>query len=123
MKKLRVALIYNAYDDTPPNEKADAEELRELHQMIRGIARGLRRVGHEVAVLPLAGDLSYLQRKLNALRPDVVFNQYDDNVHGALYEMRVAAFIRMLGYPLTGSPPPGVRARGAPPGAHGLVLV
>lgn len=108
MKKLRVALIYNAYDDSPPNEKAAAEELRDLHQMIRGIARGLRRVGHEVTVLPLAGDLSYLQRKLNALGPDIVFNQYDDNVHGALYEMRVAAFIRMLGYPLTGSPALGL---------------
>jgi D-alanine-D-alanine ligase len=38
------------------------------------------------------------------LRPDVVFNQYDDVVHGALYEMRVAALVRMMGFPLTGSP-------------------
>jgi D-alanine-D-alanine ligase len=76
--------------------------------MIRGIARGLRRLRHDVVVLPLAGDLSVLQRKLNRLRPDVVFNQYDDVVHGALYEMRVAAFIRMLGYPMTGSPALGL---------------
>jgi D-alanine-D-alanine ligase len=58
--------------------------------------------------MPLAGDLSVLQRKLNRLSPDVVFNQYDDVVHGALYEMRVAAFIRMLGYPITGSPALGL---------------
>jgi len=104
MKKLRVALIYNAYTDSQPDEKADTGSLHYLRQMIRGIARGLRRLRHEVVVMPLAGDLSVLQRKLDRLRADVVFNQYDDVVHGALYEMRVAAFIRMLGYPMTGSP-------------------
>ncbi|MCX6572703.1 MAG: hypothetical protein NTX99_01805 [Candidatus Aminicenantes bacterium] len=104
MKKLRIALIYNAYTDAQPDEKADTGSLHYLRQMIRNIARGLRRPRHEVAVIPLAGDLSVLQRKLDRLRPDVVFNQYDDVVHGALYEMRLAAFIRMLGYPMTGSP-------------------
>jgi D-alanine-D-alanine ligase len=108
MKKLRVALIYNAYSDSQPDEKADTGSLHYLRQMIRGIARGLRRLRHEVVVMPLAGDLSVLQRKLNNLQPDVVFNQYDDVVHGALYEMRVAAFIRMLGYPMTGSPALGL---------------
>jgi D-alanine-D-alanine ligase len=108
MKKLRIALIYNSYTDSQPDDKSDTGSLHYLRQMIRGIARGLRRVRHEVAVMPLAGDLSVLQRKLNRLRPDVVFNQYDDVVHGALYEMRVAAFIRMLGYPMTGSPALGL---------------
>ncbi|OGD17015.1 MAG: hypothetical protein A2V76_07160 [Candidatus Aminicenantes bacterium RBG_16_63_14] len=108
MKKLRVALIYNAYTDSKPDEKADTGSLHYLRQMIRGIARGLRRLRHEVVVMPLAGDLSVLQRKLNRLGPDIVFNQYDDVVHGALYEMRVAAFIRMLGYPMTGSPALGL---------------
>ena len=108
MKKLRVALIYNAYTDSQPDEKADTGSLHYLRQMIRGIARGLRRLRHEVVVMPLADDLAVLQRKLYRLRPDVVFNQYDDVVHGALYEMRVAAFIRMLGYPITGSPALGL---------------
>jgi len=108
MKKLRVALIYNAYTDAQPDEKADTGSLHYLRQMIRGIARGIRRLRHDVAVVPLAGDLSVLYRKLDRLRPDVVFNQYDDVVHGALYEMRVAAFIRMLGYPMTGSPALGL---------------
>ncbi|MCU0243560.1 MAG: hypothetical protein MUE80_02200 [Acidobacteria bacterium] len=104
MKRLRVALIYNAFTDSQPDEKSDTGGLHYLRQMVRGIARGLRRLRHQVVVLPLAGDLSVLQRQLHRLQPDVVFNQYDDVVHGALYEMRVAAFIRMLGYPMTGSP-------------------
>src|SRR5262249_22920340 len=33
-----------------------------------------------------------------------VFNLYDDVVHGALYDMRLAALVRMMGYPMTGCP-------------------
>lgn len=108
MKKLRVALIYNAYTDSQPDEKTDTGSLHYLRQMIRGIARGLRRSGHDVSVMPIKDDLSSLHRKLSRLRPEVVFNQYDDVVHGALFEMRVAAFIRMLGYRMTGSPALGL---------------
>ncbi|HDT13212.1 MAG TPA: hypothetical protein ENO03_02525 [Candidatus Aminicenantes bacterium] len=108
MKKLRVALIYNAYTESIPDEKSDTGSPHYLRQMIRGLARGIRRLRHDVVVMPLSDDLSVLQRKLDRLRPDVVFNQYDDVVHGALYEMRVAAFIRLLGYPMTGSPALGL---------------
>ena len=109
MKKLRVALVYNAYRDVQPETAAgDSSTVGHLRQMIRAQARTMRRLGHEVAVIPLAGDLAILQRKLHALRPHVVFNQYDDVVHGALFEMRVAAFIRMLGYRMTGSPALGL---------------
>ena len=107
MKRLRVAILYNAYQDATPDAKADTAGLWHLRVMIRRMARTIRGLGHHATVVPLAGDLSSLQHKLDNLRPDVVFNQYDDNVRGALYEMRIAAFIRMLGYPMTGSPPWG----------------
>jgi D-alanine-D-alanine ligase len=34
----------------------------------------------------------------------VVFNLFDVVVHGALYDMRLAALVRMMGFPITGSP-------------------
>lgn len=105
LKRLRVALAYNSYEESQheaiPGDSGSAHELR---VMIRRMARTLRGLGHDVSVLHLADDLTKLQRKLNSIRPHVVFNQYDDVVHGALYEMRFAAFIRLLGYPITGSP-------------------
>ena len=105
LKRLRVALAYNSYEESQheatPGDSASGHDLR---IMIRRMARTLRVLGHDVSVLHLADDLSKLQRKLNSIRPHIVFNQYDDVVHGALYEMRFAAFIRMLGYPITGSP-------------------
>ncbi|MBN1938838.1 MAG: hypothetical protein JW843_04580 [Candidatus Aminicenantes bacterium] len=104
MRKLRVALVYNAYADSQTASEDDQSSTEYLKEMIFGIARAIRRLGHKVTVVPLTDDLNYLQRRLRRLRPHVVFNQYDDVVHGALYEMRIAAFIRMMGIPMTGSP-------------------
>ena len=104
VKTLRVALIYNSYTEGVPDAIADSGGMRHLRKMIRNMARNMRKLGHNVTVLPLADDLQKFQRQLQRLRPDVVFNQYDDVVHGALYEMRVAALVRIMGYPITGSP-------------------
>jgi D-alanine-D-alanine ligase len=103
-KRYRVAIVYNAYEDGQPAVKGDESGIVFLRQMVRRMARALRKAKHKVVIVPLAGNLSSLERKLVRLKPDVVFNQYDDVVHGALYEMRVAAFIHLLGFRITGSP-------------------
>jgi len=103
-KKLHVVLIYNAYPDMAAESSDDRGAMADLREMVRSMARAIRALGHKVTLLSLGNDLLAFQRKLNRLRPDVVFNQYDDVMHGALYEMRVAALVRMLGFPLTGSP-------------------
>jgi len=104
MKRQHIALVYNAYTAGSPELPEDRASTADLKRMIRNMVRHLRRLGHTVTVLPLAYDLFAFQRKLRRLRPDVVFNQYDDVVHGALYEMRLAALVRMMAFPLTGSP-------------------
>jgi D-alanine-D-alanine ligase len=104
MKRLHIALVYNAYTGGTPEAPEDRGGTADLRQMIRRMARTLRRLGHTVTVLPLADDLFAFQRKLLRLRPHVVLNQYDDVVHGALYEMRLAALVRMMGFPMTGCP-------------------
>jgi D-alanine-D-alanine ligase len=103
-RSLHVALAYNAATGFVPDTPEDRGSTTDLRQMIRHMARVLRSLGHRVTVVPLAHDLFAFQRRLRRLNPDVVFNQYDDVVHGALYEMRFAAMVRMMGFPLTGSP-------------------
>jgi len=103
-KHLHVALVYNADVATVPELPEDAGSTRDLRRMVRRLARALRSVGHRVTVVPLARNLFAFQRRLRRLRPDVVFNQYDDVVHGALYEMRLPALVRMMGFPVSGSP-------------------
>ncbi len=102
-RALHVVLIYNTCRGAVPEALDDRGSMADLRVFIRQLARALRLIGHRVTVLPLANDLLGFQRKLTRLQPDVVFNQYDDVVHGALYEMRVAALVRMMGFPLTGS--------------------
>src|SRR5436309_3399868 len=104
MKRLHIALVYNTASLGMPDAAEDRAGMADLLHMIRNIARNLRRAGHRVSLLPLAHDMFAFQRKLRRLNPDVVFNQYDDVIHGALYEMRLAALVRMMGYPMTGSP-------------------
>lgn len=103
MKHLHIAVVYNAYDEGQPEAEEDRAGTSDLQTQIRHIARSLRRLGHAVTVLPLADDLFAFQRKLRRLSPDVVFNLYDDVVHGALYDMRLAALVQMMGFPMTGS--------------------
>ena len=103
MKHLHIAVVYNAYEGDQPELEEDRAGMADLRTQIRHIARTLKRLGHHVTILPLAHDLFFFQRKLRRLCPDVVFNLYDDVLHGALYDMRLAAVVRMMGFPLTGS--------------------
>jgi len=104
MKHLRVALIYNAYTEDGTESPIDQGGSGPLRHMIRSMARAVRSVGHQVRIIPVTLDFTAFQRRLLSMKPDVVFNQYDDVVHGALYEMRIAALVRILGFPLTGCP-------------------
>jgi D-alanine-D-alanine ligase len=108
MPKYKIALIYNAFGETLPEIRSDHGGMWHLRKLVASLARSLRRLGHTVSIVPLADDLAAFQRRLLRLAPDVVFNQYDDVVHGALYEMRVATLVRMMGFPLTGSPALGL---------------
>ena len=103
-KRLHIALVYNTFRESTPENPHDRGGMADLRAMVRRQARGLRKAGFQVTVLPLASDLLAFQRRLRRLMPDVVFNQYDDVVYGAKYEMRLAAVVRMMGFPITGSP-------------------
>jgi D-alanine-D-alanine ligase len=104
MKRLHITLVYNAYNEGWTEAAEDRGGTSDLRTQVRHIARTLRRLGHTVTIVPLAHDLFGFQRKLRRLHPDVVFNLYDDVVHGALYDMRLAALVRMMGFPMTGCP-------------------
>ncbi len=108
MKHLKVALIYNAFPVQDAESPVDHSGTWSLRKQIQHMARAIRSLGHEVRVVPVTHDFPAFQRKLLVMRPDVVFNQYDDVVHGALYEMRIAALVRILGFPVTGCPALGL---------------
>jgi D-alanine-D-alanine ligase len=102
MRKRHIAVVYNTYIEEVPDLPEDRGSTSDLRLQVRNIVRHLRRLGHTVTIAPLADDLFAFQRRLRRISPDVVFNLYDDVVHGALYDMRLAALVRMMGYPMTG---------------------
>lgn len=102
---MKVALVYNGDEGSIPEHPEDRGSAKDLLTMLRQMCRAMRSFGYEVTMLALKHDAPAFQRKLRRLNPDVIFNQYEDVVHGALYEMRVAALMQMMGYPITGSPP------------------
>src|ERR1700686_2935100 len=102
MKRIHIAVVYNDNTEDLPELTEDRAGTADLKRLIRHIARHLRRLGHTVTILPLAHDLFAFQRRLRRIDPDVVFNLYDDVVHGALYDMRLAALVRMMGLQMTG---------------------
>lgn len=104
MKRLHIALIYNGSTEGAPESPMDRASIADLLEMIRMMARTLRRLGHHVTVLPLTHDFFAFQRKLRRLNPDVVFNQFEDFAHGASDDMRLAAMLHLMGYPYTGAP-------------------
>ena len=104
-RKKKVALVYNGDEGSIPDHPDDRGSSNDLMAMLRQVSRALRSVGYEVTLLGLKRDVPAFQRKLRRLNPDVIFNQYEDVVHGALYEVSVATLMQMMGYPLTGSPP------------------
>src|SRR5258708_36179675 len=104
MRKRHIAVVYNAYTEEVPDSPEDRGSTSDLRLQVRDVSRHLRRLGHTVTIAPLADDLFAFQRRLRRINPDVVFNLYDDVVHGALYGMRLAALLRMMGYPMTGCP-------------------
>jgi D-alanine-D-alanine ligase len=108
MKNLKIALIYNAFTAGDVESPIDHGGSWSLRRQMQNMARALRNIGHEARVIPVTQDFTAFQTRLLAMRPDVVFNQYDDVVHGALYEMRIAALVRILGFPLTGCPALGL---------------
>ncbi|MHB8054802.1 MAG: hypothetical protein ACYDH3_06100, partial [Candidatus Aminicenantales bacterium] len=60
MRKLRVALVFNAYDESKKLPDEDQSNFDCLRDMIFGMARAVRRLGHKVTVVPLTDDLNYL---------------------------------------------------------------
>ncbi|MBI3891256.1 MAG: hypothetical protein HY303_06970 [Candidatus Wallbacteria bacterium] len=105
MRRLTIAVIYNAEPPAVAEAPDDRASFGDLLRMIRHVARSLRSIGHRVHVVGVGHDLLAFQRKLTRIQPHVVFNQYDDAVVGASYEMRVASLVTMMGFPLTGSSP------------------
>ena len=83
-------------------EKVTAADLDEV---VPQVARALRKLGHQVSVVPVYRDVKQLIDRLSRRKPDLVFNMAEMFGDSVIGDMLVAAVLETQGLPYTGSGP------------------
>jgi D-alanine-D-alanine ligase len=83
-------------------EKVTAKDLDEV---VPQVARALRRLGHQVSVVPVYHDVKQLIDRLSRRKPDLVFNMAEMFGDSVIGDMLVAAVLETQGIRYTGSGP------------------
>jgi D-alanine-D-alanine ligase len=95
---MRVAILHQAVPDDAPSDELDV-----LGQA-RAIRKSLRRLGHEVHVIPVTLNLDRLRQQLSRLRIDAVFNLVESLGGSDRLIAHVPALLDVLDLPYTGVP-------------------
>ena len=103
MKRLHIALVYNGHIENTPELAEDRSGTADLRKMIRHIARTLRRLGHGVTIYrsPMISSPSSVNSVASI---PMWFSTSTTTWFTALSQMRLAALVQMMGFPMTGSP-------------------
>jgi len=109
---MRIAVVFDTpYEGWhhPEHERQMAKEVAAWHhdepEMEYQVADALRRRGHDVSLLGVRDDLTYLTESLAEIRPDLVFNCAEAFHHNPTLEYLVPGMLEAEGYRYTGSPP------------------
>jgi D-alanine-D-alanine ligase len=96
--KMRVSVIYNAVMEDGPADEQD------VLVQLDAVRKALRALGHESFSLPAGLDLSQLRCRLEAQRPELVFNLVESLAgHGCLIHL-VPSLLDAMGLHYTGAP-------------------
>ena len=83
-------------------EKVSAKDLDEV---VPQVARALRKLGHQVSVVPVYRDVKQLIDRLSRRKPDLVFNMAEMFGDSVIGDMLVAAVLETQGIRYTGTGP------------------
>ena len=83
-------------------EKVSAADLDEV---VPQVARALRKLGHQVSVVPVYRNVKQLIDRLSRRKPDLVFNMAEMFGDSVIGDMLIAALLETQGYRYTGSGP------------------
>lgn len=102
MRKLRVLELVHDVLVPPAGAEQLGWEETWTYQMELDVQTTLRKLGHEVEVLGVEGDLRPLGERIAAWRPHIVFNVLTDFHDVVAYESHVVAYLELLKQPYTG---------------------
>src|SRR5262249_5824009 len=102
MRSPRILVLYN--EPVLPPHHPDAESEHEILDTVDVVSTALTDAGFRVARLGASYDPSRLLSRLQARRPDVVFNLFEGTGDDGSTEPYVAALLEWMELPFTGSP-------------------
>ncbi|MEW6268616.1 MAG: ATP-grasp domain-containing protein [Thermodesulfobacteriota bacterium] len=107
MKKLRVLALMDERR-IPPDEPSDEELTTADWKTEYDVTATLERLGHEVHMLGVGGDLNVIRRTIEDVKPDIVFNLLEDFHDVPIYDQNVVSYLEILRVPYTGCNPRGL---------------
>lgn len=78
---------------------------KDLDEVVPQVSQALRRLGHQVSILPVYRNVKQLVSRLSRWKPDLVFNMAEMFGDSVIGDMLVAAVLETQGYRYTGSGP------------------
>ena len=107
MKGARVLCLVHEY--LVPPERAMAGTLAgAAWKMEWDIISTLKKLGHQVRVLGLGGDLSPIHLAIDEFKPTIVFNLMEAFDEVDVFDQNVVSYLELLGLPYTGCNPRGL---------------
>ena len=102
---MKIALIFNVRHVGPSlsNKKSQEEAEFDTEDTIKGIAKAIKKLNHEVILIE-ADENAYLKLKRLKSKIDLAFN-IAEGLHGADRESQIPAMLEMLQIPYVGSKP------------------
>jgi D-alanine-D-alanine ligase len=100
-KKLNILVLCDAVEPTPPDHNL-AEYLAGDRQTESDVLQAFGTLGHATGHLVIFDSLEPLRQKLEAFRPDVVFNLADQFRNNRAFDQNIVSFLEMHGIPFTG---------------------
>ncbi len=105
MKTPRVLVVFNTLTPFPADKDYTAELKQPDWQTEADVARALTALEFPFEFAGLCDDLSVLQQKAAAFKPDIIFNLVERFNNNSVYETDFASHLNLLGVPFTGCDP------------------
>ena len=101
-RKLKVLALFDAIAATTLDQDLSKELKTEDWKTEADILKALGELEHETEHLAIFDDLDLLRQKVNAFKPDVIFNLADQFKNNRAFDQNIVSFLEMQGLPFTG---------------------
>lgn len=106
-KKLRVLLLVQKWA-VPPDDATATRAKKAEWKTEYDVLTALQKVGHEVRILGVEGELGPIRRAVHEWKPHVAFNLMEDFDGVAIFDQNVVSYLELLKVPYTGCNPRGL---------------